>query len=95
MEYKDANYLTTCSRYFEKIDRLVQYLGNYLSIGENFIVLCERKVGLIPSSKNSPFVPSYPPLSQVSRLYGIQYSWKDCTEVYIYRENPYLKIKLK
>ena len=70
MEYKDANYLTTCSRYFEKIDRLVQYLGNYLSIGENFIVLCERKVGLIASSKNSPFVPSYPPLSQVSRLYG-------------------------
>ena len=78
VEYKDANYLTTCSQYFEKIDRLVQYLGNRLSIGENFMVLCERKVGLIASTKNSPFVPSYPPLSQVSRLYGniyLKYKW--------------------
>ena len=41
IKFKDTNYLTTCSRYFENIDRFMQYLGNYLSIGEIFIVLCE------------------------------------------------------
>ena len=55
-----CDYLTSCSQHFKKIDRFMQYLGNNLSIGENFIVLCECKVDLIAPSKKKSICPKLP-----------------------------------